>query len=158
MRLARPLLAFLATTWILLLATAPTAALGVPVSGLVYAFGSLICHQRPDRSFHLAAVQLPVCARCFGLYVGAATGAVVALAFAGLRGRAASPDMWGSASALRLAIALAAVPTAVTWTSEIAGVWSSSNLVRFVAALPLGAAVALAAAVSVSGRERRSLR
>ena len=34
----------------------------------VYQLGSLICHQRPERSFHLAGVQMPVCARCFGLY------------------------------------------------------------------------------------------
>jgi uncharacterized membrane protein len=42
----------------------------------VYGFGSAICHQRADRSFHLLAVQLPVCARCTGLYAGAAAAAL----------------------------------------------------------------------------------
>ena len=38
----------------------------------VYAIGSLICHQLPERSFHLWGAQLPVCARCTGIYAGAA--------------------------------------------------------------------------------------
>jgi uncharacterized membrane protein len=40
-----------------------------------YAVGGLICHQQPARSFHLAGVQLPVCARCTGIYAGAALAA-----------------------------------------------------------------------------------
>ena len=47
------------------------------VSG-VYIAGALICHQRPERSFHVWGVQWPVCARCLGLYAGAAIGAVMA--------------------------------------------------------------------------------
>src|SRR5438552_2016659 len=38
----------------------------------VYAIGSLVCHQLPERSFHLESVPLPVCARCTGIYAGAA--------------------------------------------------------------------------------------
>ena len=34
-----------------------------------YLVGSVICHQRPDRSFRLWGVQMPVCARCAGLYL-----------------------------------------------------------------------------------------
>ncbi len=52
---------------------------GVVPSGLatvVYGIGSVICHQRPERSFHLWSVQLPVCARCTGIYVGAAGAAL----------------------------------------------------------------------------------
>lgn len=44
-------------------------------AGAVYLFGRVICHQRPERSFHWHGVQLPVCARCFGLYAGAVVGA-----------------------------------------------------------------------------------
>src|SRR5258708_27186713 len=42
----------------------------------VYAVGSLVCHQLPARSFHLWSVPLPVCARCTGIYAGAAIAAV----------------------------------------------------------------------------------
>ena len=41
-------------------------------------------------------------------------------------------------------MALAAAPTAVTWVLEFASVVSVSSLVRALAALPLGAAVAFA--------------
>ncbi|MBI3263577.1 MAG: DUF2085 domain-containing protein, partial [Acidobacteria bacterium] len=44
-------------------------------AALVYGAASWICHQRPERSFHIESIQLPVCARCFGLYVGVAFGA-----------------------------------------------------------------------------------
>src|SRR5262245_8437487 len=44
---------------------------------LVYGVGSLICHQRPERSFQLLATTMPVCARCTGIYAGAALAAIV---------------------------------------------------------------------------------
>ena len=55
--------------WVTMIVTAPVALsrARVPVFTLsAYQAGSLVCHQRPERSFHLAGVQLPVCARCFG--------------------------------------------------------------------------------------------
>jgi uncharacterized membrane protein len=36
--------------------------------------GYTICHQIPDRSFHLAEHRLPLCARCTGTYLGVAIG------------------------------------------------------------------------------------
>jgi uncharacterized membrane protein len=131
-RAVRLTLAAVAAAWVLLVVAAPVVAAGAPASALTYAFGSLICHQRPERSFHLAAAQLPVCARCFGLYVGAACGAIAGLVVAGR-----------NPSGLRLLLVAASVPTAVTWTLDAAGIWSFGNAVRFGAALPLGAAVAL---------------
>ena len=35
---------------------------------------SLICHQRPERSFWIFGAPVAVCARCLGLYIGAAIG------------------------------------------------------------------------------------
>ena len=93
----------------------------------VYAASSRLCHQRPERSFHLAGVQLPVCGRCLGLYLSAAIGGVIAWA------SRTRPD--GRA---RLVLAIAAVPTAATWAAEIAGLAAFSNLARALAALPLG--------------------
>ncbi len=39
------------------------------LSAAIYGIGALICHQRPERSFHLWGAQLPVCARCAGLAI-----------------------------------------------------------------------------------------
>jgi uncharacterized membrane protein len=36
--------------------------------------GYAICHQIPDRSFHMDGHKLPLCARCTGTYLGAAIG------------------------------------------------------------------------------------
>ena len=42
----------------------------------IFAVGSVVCHQLPERSFFLDGRQLPVCARCTGLYLSGAAGLV----------------------------------------------------------------------------------
>ena len=102
------------------------------VPGLLFPIGSFICHQRPERSFFVGGQQLPVCARCTGLYLGAAVAGPLAMALA---------SSLTSARA-RWVLGLAAAPTLVTWTLEFAGIVPFSNISRFVAALPLGFAAA----------------
>jgi uncharacterized membrane protein len=41
--------------------------------------GYAICHQIPERSFHIGGRQLPLCARCTGTFLGAVLGLVVML-------------------------------------------------------------------------------
>src|SRR6476646_9503912 len=82
-----------------------------------FALGHVICHQRPERSFFSCGVQWPVCGRCSGLYLGAAAGAVLALAI-GWRAqgrRTTTPD---SAARWRRILVVAALPTIVLWTIE----------------------------------------
>src|SRR6266545_3773976 len=105
--------------WVALLFLAP---------GVLFPIGRYICHQRPDRSFFIHGHQMAVCARCTGLYVGAA----VAVPFALLAAYALST------SRARRILAIAALPTLITWSLEFAGFAHFSNLTRFVAALPLG--------------------
>jgi len=92
-----------------------------------------ICHQRPDRSFFVHGNQMAVCARCTGLYTGAALAAPVA--FAAVSAIARSRARW--------LLLIASLPTAITWTLEAIGLMPFSNPARFVAALPLGFAAAL---------------
>lgn len=99
------------------------------VSALVYAASALVCHQLPARSFHTHDSQLPVCARCAGLYLGGAAGAL-----AGWLGAAAFPRRG------RRLLAAAAAPTALTVAAAWAGQESFGNTTRFVTALPLGVA------------------
>lgn len=98
----------------------------------VYAAGSHVCHQRPERSFHIAGHKMPVCARCTGLYVSAAAAVPLAVLLA-------APL---SARRARWILLAAALPTLVTWTLEYAGVMPFGNVARAVAALPLGFAAA----------------
>lgn len=99
---------------------------------LVYEGAGLICHQRPERSFHVAGVQLPVCGRCLGLYISGAIGALGAW-FASRR---------FSFARTRAALVVAAVPTAATVSLEFLGLIEPGNAVRAISALPLGAVAA----------------
>lgn len=123
-------LSIAALLWTGLLIATPLAvardAFVIPAA-VVYTASSRICHQRPERSFHMAGIQLPVCARCFGLYAAGALGVLIA---------------WGSRRGpgrrARLVLLLSALPTAATWLLEIVGLAAFSNVARAVAALPLG--------------------
>src|SRR3954451_16842570 len=75
--------AFVWAAVIPLAAFAATRSVGSPlVYGFalaVYSAGRIICHQLPVRSFHLWGAALPVCARCTGIYAGAAAVALAVL-------------------------------------------------------------------------------
>jgi len=114
---------------------------------VVYAVGALVCHQLPARSFHVWGAQMPVCARCTGIYFGAALGAVIALA------RLAEVP-WVRTRPQSIAV-IAVVPAAATlvfeWTTGV----TPSNAVRFASGLWLGGVLAalVVAATTLSKRE-----
>jgi uncharacterized membrane protein len=99
----------------------------------VYAVGTVVCHQIPERSFHLLGRQLPVCARCAGIYIGSALTAL-AVAF----GRRNRPLTRRGAKALALA---ACVPTGATLAFEWFSGVVPSNSVRAAAGFVLGGAM-----------------
>lgn len=119
-----------------------------PWTTAVYVAASRICHQRPERSFHTAGVQWPVCGRCAGLYLGAAAGALLTAA----RRRRVS-----SRSASLATLGLAAVPTLATVLFEWAHVLPIDSVTRALAALPLGAAIA-ATLIGVAGSPAKAIR
>ena len=111
-----------------------------------FAVGSLICHQRPERSFFLDGHQLAVCARCTGLYLSGAAGLAGWLALKVARGW--RPMTFEPRVAVRLLV-LAALPTAVSLASGTLAVWDGSNVTRALLAIPLGASAgAIVAAVT----------
>jgi len=130
-------LTLVACVWLAALVAAPYGMASrkpalVAAAMLVYQGAGLICHQRPERSFHVAGVQLPVCGRCLGLYLSGAIGALAAW----LASRNITPRE------TRLVLVLAAIPTALTVSLEFFGVLHPTNLVRAVSAAPLGSAAA----------------
>ena len=123
-------------TWVVAIMLAPIASAsgnGVvrACAAATYAAGSFVCHQIPERSFHVAGRQFAVCGRCTGLYVSALAGGILALV---LRRRLPMDE--------RLALGIAAVPTALSWGLEHVGLAAQSNAIRAAAALPLGFAAA----------------
>ena len=131
-----PFLATLAAGWLAILVSAP--AMPVRVAAAVQLFASFVCHQIPERSFHLDGHQLPVCARCLGIYAGAA-----AVACLGCLALVRNPLRRWPAARFRRIATIAAAPTVVTVIGEWSGVWTTSNGQRALAGLVLGAAAAL---------------
>jgi uncharacterized membrane protein len=120
------------------------------LSNAIYAAASLICHQRPERSFHIAGVPLAVCARCTGLYSGAAMGVLMLIAFSGL-GRISPARVERAITPQRAKRALITLgaPTIVTVVTALLGWWDPGNTIRATLAVPLGAiAGAVVAAVA----------
>lgn len=109
----------------------------------LYAAGSVVCHQRPERSFFWDGVQFPVCARCTGLYLGGVAGLLVWWGVRWARRTRVVP--LSPPKALR-ALVIAAIPTAISWTSGALGLWDGANLTRALLALPLGMAVGVVVA------------
>ena len=180
MTAARLRAAFIAASvaWAVLLGAAPFLASRSHASPLatalivgVYGIGSLVCHQLPGRSSHWWTVQMPVCARCAGIYFGAACGAVasafrtaqavrhnrshVAQAFSPVKGptdvvQAFSPvkaptdvaQGFSPARRARLALTLAVAPTLLTLVYEWTTGDMPSHTIRAAAGVPIGLVVA----------------
>jgi uncharacterized membrane protein len=120
--------------WLVVLIATPLAP--ASLATLIYAAGSVVCHQIPERSFHLAGFQLPVCARCLGIYAGAAAAASIH----GLGVLVTDSRRWRSLSprAARNVFLVSALPTLVTVGLEWGGVWRGTNGVRAIAGIALG--------------------
>ena len=149
-RLAAPACALVVALWLFLLLVSPYVVTHAPpggalfgAGGSVYLAGRVVCHQRAERSFHAWGAQLPVCARCIGIYAGALLGSL--LAVWGSARRSAGPVSPPPAGAQRghppdwrVRLAIAALPTAGSVGLELAGIWAQSPRLRCVAAIPLG--------------------
>jgi uncharacterized membrane protein len=81
------------------------------------------CHQIPDRCLDLGDGPLPVCARCFGLYVGGWLGLTTAF----LLGRRFRPKIWW--------VALAALPSVVDFAIGFTGLPTLPSWPRFAVAV-----------------------
>jgi uncharacterized membrane protein len=98
--------------------------------GLALQFGfSLVCHQHAERSFVLFGGSVAVCARCLGIYLGAALGLMI---------RVPRELAW------RLLVGTAAV-SLVDCAAEMASLHGNWMIARFA----LGAALGIAAAILV---------
>lgn len=114
-----------------------------------YLAGAAVCHQRPDRSFHPWGVQMPVCARCLGVYAGAAVGALLVscLPFG-------TNDVNRQTRRWRIAIAVAALPTLLLVLLEMANIAQPSPVARAMGAAPFGVVVAGLVVAVTLGRLR----
>jgi uncharacterized membrane protein len=120
--------------WVAFIVGAPLAkASGVTIASPVYTFFSYICHQMPERSFHIAGQQLAVCSRCFGVYFGLLAGILVYPLWRPLDEIDPVPRFW---------LFLSLIPITVDWSLTVFGIWDNTHLSRFLSGLILGAACA----------------
>lgn len=119
---------------------------------LIYLAGSVVCHQLPERSFFWTnGVQLPVCARCTGLYLG---GLLAVLGWVGLKVRVRGRGWPLDPGAVLRVTVIASLPTLVSVALSAAGVWDGTNVLRAALALPAG----LAGGVVVAAAATKDLR
>ena len=96
----------------------------------IYKVFSYVCHQIPERSFHLAGHQFAVCSRCTGLYMGFAVATLVYPLTRSLIRTDTPRRRW---------LILAAVPLLIDFSLTYFGVWSNTHLTRFATGALLGA-------------------
>jgi len=131
-----------------LVASRPRASEGGAALVLaVYGIGSLLCHQLPARSYRIWSAQMPVCARCAGIYFGAAIAAILAVTPLKRRPTSGAVDVYGAvvghhfsgAKGSRAALIVAVVPTLATLVYE----WTTGDVpahwIRTAAGVPIGA-------------------
>ena len=97
---------------------------------LLYRGFSLVCHQRPERSFHWCGSPLTVCVRCTGIYAGALLGLLIYPWWRSLAAQAlpARRYLWGALLVLLL-----------DWALGVTGLIRNNAPSRFATGLFLGA-------------------
>jgi uncharacterized membrane protein len=95
----------------------------------VYRAFSYLCHQIPERSFFIAAHPFAVCSRCFGLYAGFATAAVLYPLLRSLRSIETPARKW---------LFVAAAPLAIDFAIEFFGVGHNTHFSRVATGALLG--------------------
>ena len=96
----------------------------------IYKAFSFVCHQIPERSFHLAGHQFAVCSRCTGLYAGFAVAALAYPLIRPLKATDTPPRLW---------LILAAVPLVIDFALGYFSIWQNNHFSRFATGALLGA-------------------
>ena len=103
-------------------------------SSAIYQAFSYLCHQIPERSFHLGGHPFAVCSRCTGLYAGFAF-ATLALPLARSLKRTDTPRViW---------LLLSALPLAIDFGLTYFDIWQNNHFTRVTTGALFGAVAAI---------------
>jgi uncharacterized membrane protein len=95
---------------------------------------SYLCHQLPDRSFHLAGHQFAVCSRCTGLYAGFAFATLALPLLRSLKRTETPHIIW---------LLLSAVPLTIDFGLTYFEIWENNHFTRVTTGALFGAVAAL---------------
>lgn len=104
------------------------------LSATIYTAFRPICHQIPERSFHIFGEQLAVCARCSGIYFGFAAGIIMYPVVRRLNDFNTPSRLW---------LLLAPIPTAIDFALTFFGIWENTHWSRFITAALFGVVAAI---------------
>lgn len=121
--------------WTLAIIAAPVArASGIEsISNPLYTFFGYICHQLPERTFHILGEQFGVCSRCFGIYFGLVIGVAVYPLWRGVDTIEPIARFW---------LFLSLIPVGIDWSLTAFGIWENTQASRLITGLILGFACA----------------
>ncbi|HJT67719.1 MAG TPA: DUF2085 domain-containing protein [Pyrinomonadaceae bacterium] len=133
-----------------LIVVAPLAAASGhnEIAGAIYYAFSLLCHQRPDRSFFLDGHKFGVCSRCTGIYFGFTFTLLVYPLLRSLRTTATPARKW---------LLLAALPLAIDFSLTFFGIWENTHTSRLLTGLLLGSVAVFYVMPGIADLSLRSL-
>ena len=99
------------------------------IAGAIYRGFSVLCHQRPDRSYFIDGHEFGVCSRCTGIYFGFALTLLAYPLLRSLRTTTTPARKW---------LLLAALPLVVDFSLTFFGLWENTHTSRLVTGLLLG--------------------
>ena len=96
----------------------------------IYKTFSFVCHQIPERSFHLAGYKFAVCSRCTGIYSGLAIAVLIYPLVRSFKDTQTPSLVW---------LFVAAAPLAIDWSLGYFSIWQNNHASRFSSGALLGA-------------------
>lgn len=127
----------------------------IDIKDLFYFAGSLICHQIPERTLLANGMQLPVCARDTGIYLGI----FVSFMFC-LIGKKMSSDRLPELKA-SIILALMMIPMMADSLSSYLGIRDTNNAIRLLTGVLFGVPIPIflipCANYKISGNNRKSV-
>jgi uncharacterized membrane protein len=128
-------LLLISLAWIGLIFAAPLlmAERHLFASAFIYRGFSAVCHQIPERSFHLLGFPLGVCSRCTAIYIGFVAGLLLYPLVRHLKEERFPP---------RWILIAAAIPMLIDFGGELIGLFANTFLSRSLTGALFGAVAA----------------
>ncbi len=134
------MIAFLLVTFAWLVNTPPG------ILGKADAIGYAVCHRIDLRSFHLGEIQLPLCARCSGMYLGAMLGLVYQWVTGRRRTGVPSWQIILVISIFALLFAIDGLNSFVSLFSSTSALYPPNNALRLLTGTGMGLTISIALA------------